>query len=484
MAKKILTISAVIFLLILGALGLWFISSKMHTETHKGNLTIDGNQTYTIENKQDFHVAGNIIVKDNAKLIIKNSKLTLDITSFASFWVEIYDNATLEVDNSTLDRAKAINVNLRMGGNELIINNSRVYWDISAETGAIKIENSEVIGSNGIFWKGYQPNNLTLANSHVKIIQLSFANSEPESVVLNELKPGLRDQFIFQTKNSASLNSTNSTIDGWVIEQYDFFDGRTNQVDLTIKDSEIYLWLWFRPKTKLVAKNFKPGFFSDWEFAKNIEAQGVDYNVHLINSKIGGEKVAKIKLLIAGEAILDSIEAQVGTWGSAGVTVNNSQIEMGLMLRGNETIHLNNTVLASGDIEFLDGKKFIEEIGGANHRIYFTNSKINVQNAFEIACNEVFISGGVEFKGANLGKINWDRGTVTREYDLMGTPNTQIELHDQNGNSVWRGAIDENGSTKFPIVFNKDNYKQNWRLETGGRSQEINFFTNTPILLK
>lgn len=474
----------IVVFLIIGALTIWSITRKMSIETHKGDLIIDGNETYLIENKKDFHVDGNIIVKDNARLIIRNSKLTLDITSFASFWVDVEDNASLEVDNSTLDRAIKMNVNLRMDGKELIIKNSSVYWDISAETGAVKIEDSEIIGSNGIFWKGYQSVNFTLTNSHIKIVQLSFLNPEPESITLENLKPGTKDKFSFKTKGGASLAMANSTIDGWVIEQYEFFDGQANKVNLTIKDSEIYLWLWFRPGTKLVAKDFRPGMFSDWQFSKNVEAQEVDYDIHLINSKIGGEKVAKIKLLIAGEANLDRVKAQIGTWGSADVIVNNSQIEMGLMLRGNETVHLNNTVIASGDIEFIDGKKFIEEIGGAKHKVYFSNSKIITKDALEVACDESFISGDVEFDGPNLDKLNWDRGIVTREYSFVAIPNSQIMLYDQNNRTVWQGKTGGDGSAKFQIVFNKDNFKQNWRLETEGKQQKINFLTNTPINLR
>jgi hypothetical protein len=236
-------------------------------------------------------------------------------------------------------------------------------------------------------------------------------------------------------------------------------------VKLTIEDSEIYLWLWFRPGSTLVANGFKPGFFSDWKLTRDTQTQGVDYDVHLINTEISSKKVAGIKLHIAGNAVLDSVGAQIATWGHADVLVNNSRIEMGLMLRGNETVRIHNSNLASGMIEFIDGKMHISSIGGANHKVYFSNSKITTRDFIEVACDNSFIGGSVEMVGPTLSLVSWDGGVITREYPVVSDANVSIVLYDQNNNTVWRGFADENGQAAFNITFDKDNYKQEWRIE-------------------
>jgi len=456
-------------------------------ETSKGDLVVEGNEVYSIENKDDLHIDGNIIVKDNAKLIIRNTKLTLDITSFASYMVYVYDNASLEIYDSTLTRAKEINVNIRMQGKQFVMKNSTSYMDLSAEGGTSVIENSKFIGHNGIFWKGGNTASLFLSNSEVKGVQLSFSSKEPDSILIDGLRPGVKDKFDFTTKSGAALHVVNSTVSGWIIEQFEYFDGSSNKTDLTIKDSEIYLWLWFGPRSKINIKGLKPGFFSDWEFDKNAELAGVNYKVHLINTEVGGEiggkQATQLKLHIVGEAILDEVEAQIATWGSANVVINNSRIVSGLMLRGNETIHINNTVLASGDIEFIDGEKHIPEIGAANHKVYFSKAEITASNSFEVACDQSFIGGEVKFNGPELDKINWDKGIIIREYSVLGKADVSVVLYDQNNNKVWQGKTDADGVVKFEISFTKNNYKQDWQVESGGKKQKIGFLSDTPINL-
>lgn len=99
--------------------------------THSGDLIISGNQTFTIENcvyQQD----GNIIVKDNATLLVRNATLTMaqrereyridiknqahliaenarltvlttgKIGMFPRSKIHIWDNATVKMENTTL----------------------------------------------------------------------------------------------------------------------------------------------------------------------------------------------------------------------------------------------------------------------------------------------------------------------------------------------------------------------------------------------
>lgn len=77
-----------------------FLFSPTKPITHSGDLVVGGNQTFTIQScvyTQD----GDIIVKDNANLVIKEATLKFDQTSRQRS-LTIMDNGTLKMENATV----------------------------------------------------------------------------------------------------------------------------------------------------------------------------------------------------------------------------------------------------------------------------------------------------------------------------------------------------------------------------------------------
>jgi len=68
--------------------------------THSGDLIIDGNQTFTIKSCV-YTQEGNIIVKDNASLVIKNAKVIMD-QSERSYFIDIKNYAELIAENASI----------------------------------------------------------------------------------------------------------------------------------------------------------------------------------------------------------------------------------------------------------------------------------------------------------------------------------------------------------------------------------------------
>jgi hypothetical protein len=90
---------------------LYFIAYPLVTKTlinqntvHKGDLVLEKDQELTIDNATYIN-DGSIIVQDNAKLILKNAVLKLNLSSFPNYplyYVELTNNAKLEASNSTI----------------------------------------------------------------------------------------------------------------------------------------------------------------------------------------------------------------------------------------------------------------------------------------------------------------------------------------------------------------------------------------------
>ena len=75
----------------------------LETETHDGNIVLSGTQVMLIENK-NYLQKGNIYIKDNAKLIITKSNLSIDRGNVPTIHVYIFgeEGASLDIDESQI----------------------------------------------------------------------------------------------------------------------------------------------------------------------------------------------------------------------------------------------------------------------------------------------------------------------------------------------------------------------------------------------
>jgi len=125
--------------------------------THEGDIILDNNETFTIEDS-NFTIAGDVIVNDNARLMIRNTNFTIAVIVYDgishAYRFSIHNKAMVTIINSK--------INLGLGG--IILENSSI----------IHITESTVSR-----YKEFSSNQLTLRHNSTAYIQ----NSEIECAV-------------------------------------------------------------------------------------------------------------------------------------------------------------------------------------------------------------------------------------------------------------------------------------------------------------
>ena len=456
-------------------------------ENREGDLIVDGGETYVIENKALF-IDGNIIVKENSTLEIKNSKIILQLKFFGEYWVEIRDGSRLLVNNSILERTGGHLTLLMIYESEATIRNTVCGWDIDAG-GEIILENYDASSArNGIF---FVRGNVTVIDSKIFAISIhNISGSQKYTVELENLRTGLIDHLLIERDGGDySLELTNTTVDRWVIDAGDPVN--PSFVDVVARNSEIWgLWIWFCPGTNVELSNIKPGIHPHWRMSDVWHLDGVGYDIELENTTI-----EMFKLQILGNARIENASGiQVATRGSSFAHVKNSVIEVNLILRGNEHVILENTEVRGGQLQLVEDRSALQDIigrGGNPHRLEFRKAVINAP--IEIASEFTKIEGEVTFL-TGLKDINWVFGKVEREYPLIvkdehgrPLPNVPIDLVDPGGEVIWSGTTDNEGEAFLSLEFTKENYTNEWKLratiEGKSISKGLNFLISTPIVL-
>ena len=86
------------------------LTDSNHTISHIGDLIIDGDQTFTIENCT-YIQTGNIYVKENGVLIIQNAELVMNMSKDWQYNIYIYDTGRLIVNNSNVSTSILFDIN-------------------------------------------------------------------------------------------------------------------------------------------------------------------------------------------------------------------------------------------------------------------------------------------------------------------------------------------------------------------------------------
>lgn len=457
---------------------------EKETIYHSGDFVVEGGKTYVIENKT-FFIDGNLIVKDRSTLIIRNSKIILQLKFFGEYWVTVRDFSRLLVDNATLGRTDHhLTIFTVRPGSEVIIKNAVCGWDLNPD-GKIVLENYDASSAcNGIFFHGGK---ITAVNSTFNIISIPISGKNKYTLELNNLKPGFLEHVLIErNRGTAYLELLNSTVGMWAVDIGDPVN--PSFVDLVVRDSRLWgLWIWFRLGTDVKLSNIRPGLYYYWRMSEVWHLDGVGYDIELVNTSI-----EMFKLQIVGNALIENVSGvQVATRGPSFAHVKNSTIQVNLILRGNEHVILEDTEVQGSIIQLIEDRSDLQYsigLGGAHH-LEFNRATIKVP--FEIASNYTKIEGEVTiFVG--LDEVNWVFGIVEREFPVIVEfegnpyPNAPLNLFDSSGSLIWKGKTDENGAALFNLTFMKENYTEKYRFFTKSQnrtiSRKIGFLSDTPVV--
>jgi len=463
-------------------------SNEIH---YVGNLVIEGSETFVIKDTK-FIIEGNIIVKDNASLVIKRSYILINNTFEQQYWVIVQDFATLWIEDSELT------VSFRTGGgavitvnhnSKLFMNNTRCNWSVGAsDNSETKISNSYV---ERLCWNVISKVNIT--NSIIfNVFEIAFDAPIKLNVDFRNLKPGRVDEIYLQVVGFIYLK--NVTINLPQIKLGAVYELQT-KVNLTISDSQLaQLWLLFPSYTKLKIRNLRSGFFAKWNLYDYVSGEGLEYNVTLVNTYVKQYKLSfwggEAKVINAtGWGVLD-------TYGDTKVYVENSTLIQGYHSRGSKYTKFSNVIIRE-HIAFwtYSGRR----PGFGENRIYsvieFTNTTVgyfSLNTFIEVTPYHTAIMKGNVSINVPMERFLWSPGgVIIREYPVMvfdekekPLANTSLSLLGPDGTPVWIGVTDNMGRCFFNITFTYENYTQalTLRLDSFNITKEIGLLSTTPII--
>ncbi|MBI5253053.1 MAG: hypothetical protein HY930_01435 [Euryarchaeota archaeon] len=420
---------------------------------HKGDLTLEGRDFLALENGK-FEQFGNIYLKGKSKLIIRDS--TFKITRYQrllNHWkIRLEDSASLEIENSKLlpgGSKEGPTLFVIEAANRAKVNmtNSPTKIHLFTMTGNAEavIENSEIIGDIG----------------------------------------GLVGVF-----NDADVKIINSKV---------------GAVNLHIPNGAIF-----------EASGLGTGFFEKWNLYENAKVSGVSYDITLINTelvkdtigpgpyergwpvfidsgahvKIKDSELRKVVITLRDEKAEFanfSLETPMN-FNYRNISLENVKVmgQWGIFLHGSSDVIVRDSD-AFWTFIFDDSKltlinTHMNEFDPRNFRgeMIFENSRWDT--AAEILENNNFtMSGSLEI--GNIGGFSWEDSKITRIYEVIGKPNTELILRKEE-ETIWQGKSDANGKASFSIKFEDSTFNDDFELEDSlGRKIEVTFFSATPLNL-
>lgn len=417
---------------------------------HQGDITISGKDFLTLENGE-FTQFGNIYLKDRARLIIKNAELKISrYERLLNHWkIELGDQSSLEIENSKIIPKKnhdptLVVVRAKDRARIKMLNSpTQIHLFMVEDSAKALVENSEIIGEIGGLVIVSGKGEAKIIDSKVGAVNLYIP--EKATFEAEGLRTGFfedwnlqRDTKVANIDYNIILQNTEIIPDkigpgpyerGWPV----FIESRAK---VKIKDSEL--------RKVVINLSDEKAEFSN--FSLNKPTNFVYRNINLENIKVSGQWGVSLR-------------------GSSDVVVKDSDA-FWVFIYDDSKLKLINTHMNEFDPRNFHGE------------IIFENSRWDT--AVEILeDNDFTMKGSLEI--GQLGGFSWETSKVTRIYDVIGKPETELTL--TKGNEIiWSGMTNKEGKASFALEFDDATFNDLWILKDNLKhSQEITFFSKTPI---
>ena len=409
-----------------GEFGVTEIKVSLQKTTHEGDLLIDGNQTFLIENCT-YIQTGNIYVKENASFVIEKAELVMNMSESWQYNIYIYDTGKLFVKNGNISTSTMFDIDLydktvahiadsKIGGKWGELG----YVVIEATGGSsanISIKNSEVYYVRA--WS--DSSNILVSNSSdVTAFSVKWLHS---SLSVIKLRSGFISHWNSYKNTSIVGQCPNITIFDSSVGWSEMFFDETNAL---VKDSEINsLWCL------------------------------TDSNVTITNTT-----GAWIHSLDASEVNVYNITRHqyLAPWG------------------GKTKISLFNLRLYRLWAENFQGTIFSENV--VIETVLFRDSQFYIWGNFS------YVGGVHEWTDSNV-----TRNFNVMVMNETGHPlaDAELTLFDQNNGVVWSGFSSSRGKANFNHTFLDSNYTDTLRLEAvkgaSFSAKNVTFLSETPIMM-
>ena len=430
---------------------------------HEGDLVIDGTDTRLIENEKYFQ-KGNIYVRDNATLIIRNSELMMDRGDVPTVHVYLFVGpmATLIVDNSPIYPAPpgALVCVINRGVVSMTDSPTSIHFFDMSEGAQFTMTNSEMIYTIG------------------GLLQVAGGSTTVTDSTIGALA--------LQVPAGGHLDVTGLE-SGVYLSSWDVHD--------MIPEADYDLVL---TRTSILKDDFSGElehgpyergwlFFLDPDAHVRIsdsELRKVFFHLENETAAFQDLRVGVPASLTYRDIVLTDVVVK-GQWPftmmDSDLTVTNSDY-LFLQPSGSSKVRLVNSHM----VEFIPRDFFGTMI--FENGLWTTAGEIIGGVPYHSMENDFVIKGSLRMDGLREN-LQWHDARVTREFDAVVT--------DRNGDPVGGAVIqvggqdyltDDTGHTKFNIIFVETNYDQPTNLEVWHAGElitrrGIDFFTETPVRL-
>jgi rhodanese-related sulfurtransferase len=452
----------------LGGIMAWRNAGYWIEIIHKGDLIIDGTQTYLIENCT-FIQTGDVMVKDYAELSIKNATLILNGSFVNQYGIIAENHGTLQMENAIVKGKNGFYLT-SAGNTKVNMNLTRVDdWLYCSGASTITVARSTI----QVFAISDQS---TVSVTDSTISHLYFM---PSAIInIDNLKPGF-SQYWSLRENQTYTGEADITLEKTMVNHWSFtfnhdaiitnstlsFDcdwADINDISiLAVSSSVESVGLRLLGGYEVTIDDLSPRFYEHYELSEH--AQGIRTNLVFQRTMIAGWH------LWAG---YDTV-----------VTLTNSTIE-GLKCTENSRITLNNSII--------DSPQNWDALWFSNYSgiIVFEQSVIN--DGIRILTSDFLVEGDITFtEDAYID--SWEYTNITRDFNIIvlnktvPSENVSLTLYSQNNTIICSGLTDTFGKSNFNLTFTDNNYTDTVRLEAvkGNFSaiMNVSFLSDTPIIL-
>ncbi len=435
---------------------------------HEGDIELAGNERMTIENVI-YHQSGNIWIRDNAELTIRNAHLVFEDVAEnrwgPAIWggvlcVTAFDESTIHMENVVISagdfRGEPASVRVDAGGQSQVtldgvtMENSPAY---GLDSGTLIIRNSRISSLN-VF------HNATVeVHSSWILGMIALVFGEDTKAVLTDLRSGLIEEWQFPRDHDAEnpafslLVRDTTSGSGWSVRVDD-------SADITIRDSQLDRSILGLRNPQGTLGNIARGYFRDWSSAgKGLESSAI---YRLINTEVSGHW---------------NLFVYDGWWN---LTIKDCEF---------------------ADVSFVNftGQARFENVAITGFQISNCTSSFEFVNCaldrgFDFWDTWLEMSGSLEVSSDAIFSI-WERTNVRRSYDLL--------VLDADGDSIGGCSVrvgsgtshaqnlttNDAGKASFTLQFGGYNARDLLSIEVstpGGDtvSVEVGFLSSSPVVIR
>ena len=470
-----LRIAAVAIFLIFTSTAAFVIPGFPHqcTTTHAGDLILRGNETLVIEGIT-YCQRGDILVQDNAKVIIRNGTLVFSQSYHAEYDLEFSGNSVLEIDNGIIESKHDYPLHFT-GNSTAIVTGTTSQIDLSsaqffiADNSRLRLENCNV-GHLDIAGSSL----LAASRCYLNEVAIDLTNNAQGTL---KLRRGHYNDWNLHTDNDLQdvpidITLEDTDVGNWNPEVHGY-------ATITCSNSEVFQ-LSVGDKANVTVENSTIGMpVIGFSTGRAIKIDGLgsgfigDWHLTSLNS------TSPISLCIRNSTI--EYGWMIFSYGTP-LTIKGSKITR-LSLSG---VYLQTTVITESDLGDL-------VLNGYYGTVDFDNSV--VEDLWNSRNSISHIKGSVSFsqKQPFAEEGPWYNSSITREFPVLvqdgsgsPSPKTVLNLYSPDDTVIWTGITDAEGKAVFELIFDDNDYEAQWTLKAPSleATVTVGLLTDTPILIQ